>query len=174
MVSRYRPLWRNRCRSVSHGPRPLLYQSVLVKYPYVEPELTAEAHRHPKMAAAKAEDLQRAFAVCCIRCPCPCLTCLGCILPFIGLQSLRFYAVASSLFLLFVGFCLCFLFFCSSRRRLLLATFLSVILSTFPAYLQTYFRFGLVWFRLSCDHGRIRSGSINMRYTFFPVWQPMR
>ena len=38
---------------------------------YVEPELTAEAHRHPKMAAAKAEDLHRAFAVCCIRCPCP-------------------------------------------------------------------------------------------------------
>ena len=73
VVFRYRPLWRNRCRSVSHGPPPLLYQPVLVKYPYVEPELTAEAHRHPKMAAAKAEDLQRAFAVCCIRCPCPCL-----------------------------------------------------------------------------------------------------
>ena len=32
----------------------------MVKYPYVEPELTAEAHRHPKMAAAKAEGLQRA------------------------------------------------------------------------------------------------------------------
>ena len=46
-------------------------QPVLVKYPYVEPELTAEAHRHSKMVAAKTEDLQRAFAVCCIRCPCP-------------------------------------------------------------------------------------------------------
>ena len=73
VVSRYRPLWRNRCRPASHGPPPLLYQPVLVTYPYVEPELTAEAHRHPKMAAAKAEDLQRAFAVCCIRCPWPCL-----------------------------------------------------------------------------------------------------
>ena len=71
VVSRYRPLWRNRCRPASHGPPPLLYKSVLVKYPYVEPELTAEAYRHPKIAAAKAEDLQRAFAVCCIRCPCP-------------------------------------------------------------------------------------------------------
>ena len=46
-----------------NGPPPLLYQPVLVKYPYVEPELTAEAHRHPKMAGAKTEDLQRAFAV---------------------------------------------------------------------------------------------------------------
>ena len=60
VVSRYRPLWRNRCRPVSHGPPPLLYQPVLVKYPYVEPELSAEAHRPPKMAAAKAEDMQRA------------------------------------------------------------------------------------------------------------------
>ena len=57
VVSRYRLLWRNRCRPVSHGPPPLLYQPVLVKYPYVEPELTAEVHRHPKMAAAKTEDL---------------------------------------------------------------------------------------------------------------------
>ena len=32
---------------------------MLVKYPYVELELTAEAHRRPKVAAAKAEDLQR-------------------------------------------------------------------------------------------------------------------
>ena len=38
---------------------------------YVEPELTAEVHRHLKMAAANTEDLQCAFAVCCIRCPCP-------------------------------------------------------------------------------------------------------
>ena len=71
VVSRYRPLWRNRYRPASHGPPPLFYQPVLVKYPCVEPELTAEVHRHPKMAAAKAKDLQRAFAVCCIRCPCP-------------------------------------------------------------------------------------------------------
>ena len=37
------------------------------------------------------------------------------------------------------------------------------LMSAFPAYLQTYFRFGLVWFRLSCDHCRIRSGSVNVR-----------
>ena len=42
---------------------------------------------------------QRAFAVCCIRCPCPSL---GCIPPLLGLPFLRFYAVVSSLFLLFV------------------------------------------------------------------------
>ena len=37
--------------------------------------------------------------------------CLGCIPPLIGLPSLRFHAVASSLFLLFVCVCLCFLFY---------------------------------------------------------------
>ena len=36
---------------------------------------------------------------------------VGCIPPFIGLPSLRFYAVGSSLFLLSVCFCLCFLFY---------------------------------------------------------------
>ena len=93
VVSRYRLLWHNRCRPVSHGPPPLLYQRVLVKYPYVEPELTAEVHRHPKMAAAKIEDLQRALAVCCIRCPCPYLH---------AWVIFHRYAVVSSLFLLFV------------------------------------------------------------------------
>ena len=34
------------------------------------------------------------------------------------------------------------------------------LLSFFPAYLQTYFRFDLVWFRISCDHGWIRSGPL--------------
>ena len=38
-------------------------------------------------------------------------SCLGCIPPLIGLPSLRFYAVAFSLFLLSVCFCLCFLFY---------------------------------------------------------------
>ena len=37
------------------------------------------------------------------------------------------------------------------------------LLSAFPAYLRTYFRFDLVWFCLSCDHGWIRSGSVNVR-----------
>ena len=35
------------------------------------------------------------------------------------------------------------------------------LLSGFSAYLRTYFRFDLVWFRLSCDHGWVRSGSVN-------------
>ena len=35
------------------------------------------------------------------------------------------------------------------------------ILSVFPTFLRTYSRFDLVWFRLSCDHGWIRSGSAN-------------
>ena len=40
--------------------------------------------------------------------PLPLSSCLGCVPPLIGLPSLRFYAVASSLFLLSVCFCLCF------------------------------------------------------------------
>ena len=43
--------------------------------------------------------------------PLPLSSCLGCIPPLIGLPSLRFYAVASSLFLLSVYFCLYFLFY---------------------------------------------------------------
>ena len=43
--------------------------------------------------------------------PLPLSSCLGCIPPLIGLPSLRFYAVASSLFLLSVCFCLVFLFY---------------------------------------------------------------
>ena len=41
----------------------------------------------------------------------PVSSCLGCIPPLIGLPSLRFYAVGSSLFLLSVCFCLCSLFY---------------------------------------------------------------
>ena len=43
--------------------------------------------------------------------PLPLSSCLGCIPPLIGLPSLRFYAVASSLSLLSVCFCLCFIFY---------------------------------------------------------------
>ena len=36
----------------------------------------------------------------------------------------------------------------------------------FRAIFHAYvFRFHLVWFRLSCEHGWIRSGSVNVRYT---------
>ena len=37
------------------------------------------------------------------------------------------------------------------------------LLSAFPGYFRTCSRFVLVWFRLSCDHGWIRSGSDNVR-----------
>ena len=43
--------------------------------------------------------------------PLPLSSCLGCIPPHLGLPSLRFYAVASSLFLLSVLLCLYFYFF---------------------------------------------------------------
>ena len=96
--------------------------------------------------------------------PLPLSSCLGCIPPRIGLPFLRFYAVASSLFLLFVSFCLCFHFFLSIATISSAVYFLVLsLLSAFPAYLRTNFRFDLVWFRLSCDHGCIRSGSVHVR-----------
>ena len=51
-----------------------------------------------------------------------------------------------------------------SRRCPLLATFLSVLFCLL-CLLTSDSRFDLVWFRLSCDHGWIRSGSINVRKT---------
>ena len=111
-------------------------------------------NRHPRNDAAA-----------CVRCvlhplPLPLPSCLGCIPPLIGLPSLRFYAVVSSLFLLFV-----FSIFLSIATMSFAGYFLArSLLSAFPAYLRTFFRFDLVWFRLSCDHGWIRSGSVNVRY----------
>ena len=84
---------------------------------------------------------------------------LGCTPPLTGLPSLRFYAVASSLFLLSVFL---FVFYILSRRCPLLATFLSVLFCLLSLLISD-FRFDLVWFRLSCDHGWIRSGSVNVR-----------
>ena len=38
------------------------------------------------------------------------------------------------------------------------------LLSDFPAFFhRPRSRFDLVWFRLSCDHGWIRGGSVNVR-----------
>ena len=51
-----------------------------------------------------------------------------------------------------------------SRRCPLLATFLSVLFCLL-SLLTSDSRFDLVWFRLSCDHGWIRSGSVNVRKT---------
>ena len=87
-------------------------------------------------------------------------SCLGCIPPLIGLPSLRFYAVGSSLFLLSLcfRFCLCFLFY---RDDVL--CWLLPCPSFSVSMLISDSRFDLVWFRLSCDHGWIRSGSVTVR-----------
>ena len=100
------------------------------------------------------------FLFRCVLHPLPLSSCLGCIPPLIGLPSLRFYAVGSSLFLLSVCFYLCFLFL--SRRCPLLATSLSVLFCLLSTLISDS-RFDLVWFRLSCDHGWIHSGSVNVR-----------
>ena len=91
--------------------------------------------------------------------PLPLSPCLGCIPPLIGLPSLRFYAVGSSLFLLSVCFCLCSLFYRDDVLCWLLLA--RPFLYAFHAHLR--FPVDLVWFRLSCDHGWIRSGSVNVR-----------
>ena len=91
--------------------------------------------------------------------PLPLSSCLGCIPPLIGLPSLRFYAVGSSLFLLSVCFCLCSLFYRDDVLCWLLLA--RPFLYVFHAHLR--FPVDLVWFRLSCDHGWIRSGSVNVR-----------
>ena len=39
------------------------------------------------------------------------------------------------------------------------------LLYAFHSFLRTYSQFDLVWSRLSCDHGWIRSGLINVRKT---------
>ena len=91
--------------------------------------------------------------------PLPLSSCLGCIPPLIGLPSLRFYAVGSILFLLSVCFCLCSLFYRDDVLCWLLLA--RPFLYAFHAHLR--FPVDLVWFRLSCDHGWIRSGSVNVR-----------
>ena len=75
------------------------------------------------------------------------------------IPSLRFYAVGSSLFLLSVCFCLCSLFYRDDVLCWLLLA--RPFLYAFHAHLR--FPVDLVWFRLSCDHGWIRSGSVNVR-----------
>ena len=57
-----------------------------------------------------------------------------------------FYAVASSLFLLFVWFCLCFLFFLFiATMSFLLATFLSVLFCLLSLLISERIS-GLIWF----------------------------
>ena len=52
--------------------------------------------------------------------------------------------------------------FILSRRCPLLATSLSVLFCLLSMLISDS-RFDLFWFRLSCDHGWIRSGSVNVR-----------
>ena len=47
--------------------------------------------------------------------------------------------------------------------RSLLSAFLPCFFLFFSFFLLNCSRFDLVWFRLSCDHGWIRSGSVNVR-----------
>ena len=67
------------------------------------------------------------------------------------------------LFLDVVGFfwsCVCPFLATMSFAGYLLVRYL---LSAFSVSLRTCSRFDLVWFRLSCDHGWIRSGLVNVR-----------
>ena len=57
-----------------------------------------------------------------------------------------------------------FVFSILSRRCPLLATFLPVLFCLLSLLISDS-RFDLVWFRLSCDHGWIRSGSVNVGKT---------
>ena len=70
--------------------------------------------------------------------------------------------VASSLFLLFVILFVFSIFLFIAMMSFAGYFLVRSLLSAFSAYLRTYSRFDLVWFRLSCDHGRIRSGSVNV------------
>ena len=91
--------------------------------------------------------------------PLPLSSCLGCIPPLIGLPSLRFYAVGSSLFLLSV----CFVYVLYFIATTSFAGYFLPVLFCMLSMLISDSRFDLVWFRLSCDHGWIRSGSVNVR-----------
>ena len=61
--------------------------------------------------------------------------------------------VASSLFLLIVIFFVFSIFLFIATMSFAGYFLVRSLLSAFPAYLRTYSRFDLVWFRLSCDPG---------------------
>ena len=116
---------------------------------------------------------------------CSCLSCPSLLIRLPLLRSLlrrtfflpyAYYVAVVCLFLLllFVFLLLVFLFlfvclFCilSWRWCPLQATFISVSLRLFSLlfFLRPCSRLGLVWFCLSCDHGWIRSGSVDVEYT---------
>ena len=90
--------------------------------------------------------------------------------PLIGLPSLRFYAVGSSLFLLSV----CFVYVSYFIATMSFAGYFLYVLFCLLSMLISDSRFDLVWFRLSCDHGWIRSGSVNVRKQQQQQQQPGR
>ena len=99
--------------------------------------------------------------------PLPLSSCLGCIPPLIGLPSLRFMRLPLVCFYYLCDFVCVFYFFVfvfvyRDDVLSLLATFLSFLFCVLSLLISD-FRFDLVWFRLSCDHGWIRSGSVNVR-----------
>ena len=104
------------------------------------------------------------FLFCCVLypMPLPLSSCLGCIPPLIGLPSLRF--LCGCLSVVSTACVFLFVFSILSRRCPLLATSLSVLFCLL-SLLTSNSRFDLVWFRLSCDHGWIRSGSVHVRKT---------
>ena len=92
-------------------------------------------------------------------------SCSGCLLILsekmnVPLPSLRFFMRLA----LVCFYCLCVLFMFSilSRRCPLLATSCPSFFCLLSMLISDS-RFDLVWFRLSCDHGWIRSGSVNVR-----------
>ena len=97
------------------------------------------------------------------------VACLGCIPPLIGLFFLRsplrsLYVVAPSLFLLSVILFVfpTFLFLATvSCAGYLLVRCLLYVFSLLIS--EDITGFDLVWSRLFCDHGWIRSGSVNVR-----------
>ena len=83
------------------------------------------------------------------------------IVVFLFVSSAIFVCVYVSCFYVLCLLCPCFLatMFFAGCCTFLVRCFL---LSAFPVFPRPRTRFGLVWFGLSCDHGWIRSGSVNV------------
>ena len=99
------------------------------------------------------------FAVCCTRCPCHCLH------AWVVSHRLQGYLPCVFMRLALVCFyCLCvfvYVFYFIATMSFA-GYFLSVLFCLLPMLISDS-RFDLVWFRLSCDHGWIRSGSVNVK-----------
>ena len=91
--------------------------------------------------------------------PLPLSSCLGCIPPLIGLPSLRFMRLS---LVCSYGLCVfvCVFYFIATMS---FAGYFLVHSLMSASLLISDSRLDLVWFRLSCDHGWIRSGSVNVR-----------